>query len=98
MQTIQLSNGIEMPQLALGTWLIPDADAAAAVRSAIQCGYRHIDTAQAYGNERGVGEGIRTSGIDQSGYKISGVYGDDVILLNDGRWKCVRGSYVTYIE
>ena len=65
MQTIQLSNGIEMPQLALGTWLIPDADAAVAVRSAIQCGYRHIDTAQAYGNERGVGEGIRTSGIDR---------------------------------
>lgn len=65
MQTIQLSNGITMPQLALGTWLIHDADAAAAVRSAIQCGYRHIDTAQAYGNERGVGEGIRTCGIDR---------------------------------
>jgi len=40
----------------------------------------------------------RQYGIDRNGDKISGVYGDDVILLNDGRWKCVRGSYVTYIE
>ncbi|MBO4689290.1 MAG: aldo/keto reductase [Paludibacteraceae bacterium] len=63
MQNIQLSNGMEMPPLALGTWLIPDSDAVEAVRQAIKAGYRHIDTAQAYGNERGVGEGIRTSGV-----------------------------------
>ena len=62
-KTVKLSNGVEVPQLALGTWLIDDEDAADAVCEAIKMGYRHIDTAQAYGNERGVGEGIRKSGI-----------------------------------
>ena len=62
-ETMKLSNGVEIPQLALGTWLIDDDKAAAAVRAAIEIGYTHIDTAQAYENERGVGEGIRTSGI-----------------------------------
>ena len=63
-QTMTLSNGIVVPQLALGTWLIqPDDKAAEAVRTALELGYRHIDTAQAYSNERGVGEGIRGSGI-----------------------------------
>lgn len=63
-QTMTLSNGIVVPQLALGTWLIqPDDKAAEAVRTALELGYRHIDTAQAYGNERGVGAGVRASGI-----------------------------------
>ena len=62
-QTIKLSNEVVVPQLALGTWLIDDSSVADAVKSAIELGYRHIDTAQAYGNERGVGEGIRNSGI-----------------------------------
>ena len=57
---MKLSNGVEIPQLALGTWLIDDDKATAAVRAAIEIGYTHIDTAQAYGNERGIGEGIRT--------------------------------------
>ena len=60
---LKLSNGVEVPQLALGTWLIDDGKAAAAVKSAVEIGYRHIDTAQAYANERGVGEGIRTCGV-----------------------------------
>ena len=62
-EIMKLANGVEIPQLALGTWLIDDDKAAAAVRAAIEIGYTHIDTAQAYENERGVGEGIRTSGI-----------------------------------
>ena len=62
-QTKTLSNGVVVPQLALGTWLIDDDKAADAVRAAIAIGYTHIDTAQAYDNERGVGEGIRTSGV-----------------------------------
>lgn len=62
-ETIKLSNGAAVPQLALGTWLIDDAVVADAVKAAIEIGYRHIDTAQAYGNERGVGEGVRTCGI-----------------------------------
>ena len=62
---LTLTNGVEIPQLALGTWLIDDSNVSAAVRSAIELGYRHIDTAQAYGNERGVGEGVRESGISR---------------------------------
>ena len=62
---MKLSNGIEIPQLALGTWLIDDDKVAAAVKAAIEIGYTHIDTAQAYENERGVGEGIRSSGISR---------------------------------
>lgn len=63
---LTLANGIEIPQLALGTWLIDDQTVVGAVKSALEMGYRHIDTAQAYGNERGVGEGVRASGIARS--------------------------------
>lgn len=61
--SMKLNNGVMIPQLALGTWLIDDDKVTDAVKSALQMGYRHIDTAQAYGNERGVGEGVRQSGI-----------------------------------
>lgn len=62
-ETYTLSNGVTIPKLGLGTWFIPDEAAAGAVREAVKIGYRHIDTAQAYENERGVGEGIRTCGL-----------------------------------
>jgi len=62
-EKLTLANGVEIPQLALGTWLIDDSAAPEAVKAALSLGYRHIDTAQAYGNEHGVGEGVRTSGI-----------------------------------
>ena len=62
-EIMTLSNAVKVPQLALGTWLIDDDKVTDAVRAAIAMGYRHIDTAQAYANERGVGEGIRTSGV-----------------------------------
>lgn len=62
-ETYTLSNGVKIPKLGLGTWFIPDAQAAEAVRTAVSLGYRHIDTAQAYENEAGVGEGVRTCGL-----------------------------------
>lgn len=62
-ETFKLSNGVEIPKLGLGTWLLDDLQAAQAVRDAISIGYRHIDTAQAYRNEAGVGEAIRDCGI-----------------------------------
>lgn len=62
-EKIKLSNGVLIPKLGLGTWFIDDAKVADVVCQAIKMGYRHIDTAEAYGNERGVGEGIRKSGI-----------------------------------
>ena len=60
---ITLNNGVKIPQLGLGTWFIDDDKAADAVKEAVKLGYRHFDTAQAYGNERCVGEGIRTCGV-----------------------------------
>lgn len=62
-EKMTLSNGVVVPQLALGTWFIDDDKVSEAVRQAVSIGYRHIDTAQAYANERGVGEGIRTCGV-----------------------------------
>ena len=62
-KNITLANSVKIPQLALGTWLIDDDIVPGAVRAALEMGYRHIDTAQAYGNERGVGQGVRESGI-----------------------------------
>lgn len=62
-ETYTLSNGVKIPKLGLSTWFLPDAQAAEAVRTAVSLGYRHIDTAQAYENEAGVGEGVRTCGL-----------------------------------
>ena len=64
-ETYTLSNSVKIPKLGLGTWMLTDSEAAQAVRDAAAMGYRHIDTAQAYGNEAGVGEGIRTCGISR---------------------------------
>ena len=63
MKTFKLSNGVEAPALAYGTWLIKNENAANCVKMALEAGYRHIDTAQAYGNEEGVGQGIKESGL-----------------------------------
>ncbi|MGT2833926.1 aldo/keto reductase [Streptococcus hyointestinalis] len=64
-ETYTLNNGIAIPKIGLGTWEIENDKAAQAVRDAIAIGYRHIDTAEGYNNEAGVGEGIRTSGISR---------------------------------
>lgn len=70
-ETYTLANGVEIPKLGLGTWFIDDAVAAQAVRDAVRIGYRNIDTAQAYGNERGVGEGVRTGGVAREDLFVS---------------------------
>ena len=62
-ETYTLADGTAIPKLGLGTWFIDDDKATQAVREAVKLGYRLIDTAQAYGNERGVGEGVRTCGL-----------------------------------
>ena len=61
----KLSNGVEIPVLALGTWFIDDDKVEEAVKSAVKLGYRHIDTAQAYGNEQGVGKGISSCDVSR---------------------------------
>ena len=63
---ITLNNGVRIPQLGFGVFQIPPADTAAATRTALEVGYRHIDTAQMYGNEKEVGQAVRESGLDRS--------------------------------
>uniref|UniRef100_UPI003B51AA63 aldo/keto reductase n=1 Tax=Roseovarius indicus TaxID=540747 RepID=UPI003B51AA63 len=64
-ETYTLPNDVKIPKLGLGTWMIDDSDVAEAVKKAVELGYRHIDTAQAYENERGVGEGVRNCGVSR---------------------------------
>jgi diketogulonate reductase-like aldo/keto reductase len=63
MQTLTLNNGVEMPALGLGVFQTPPDETRAAVTAALELGYRHIDTAAAYGNEREVGQAIRASAV-----------------------------------
>ena len=77
---IKLNNGVSIPQLGFGTYLIPPADTAGIVAKALDVGYRHIDTAQMYGNEAGVGKAVRESGLSR----------DDIFIttkLNNGYHK-----------
>ena len=81
MKEFVLHNGNKIPALAYGTWLIKNNNAAECVKMALEAGYRHIDTAQAYGNEKGVGLGIRESGLKR----------DDIYLTTK-----VKAEYKTY--
>ena len=63
MNVITLNNGVRMPQLGFGVWQVADDEAEKAVATALECGYRSIDTAKLYRNEEGVGRALRASGI-----------------------------------
>ena len=63
---VRLNNGVEIPQLGFGVFQIKPEDTAAATRTALEVGYRHIDTAQMYRNEKQVGEAVRSSGIERA--------------------------------
>ncbi|MEW2484315.1 aldo/keto reductase [Mycobacterium sp. NPDC049093] len=99
-ETYPLSNGVEIPKLGLGTWFIDDDEAAQAVRAAVEIGYRNIDTAQAYGNERGVGEGVRTSGTGREELFVSTKLAaeikdyDEAVAAIDGSLKKLGLEYV----
>ena len=78
MISLKLSNGIEIPQIGFGTFKIPDDTAAEAVKTALEAGYRHIDTAAIYRNENGVGKGIKESGIPRNEiFLTSKLWNDD---------------------
>ena len=64
--TIELNDGNTIPQLGFGVFQIPQEETADAVKKALEIGYRHIDTAEMYQNEKGVGQGVRDSGIDRA--------------------------------
>ena len=63
--SIELNDGKMIPQLGFGVFQIPPADTERAVSVALEVGYRHIDTAEMYGNEQGVGDAVRASGLDR---------------------------------
>lgn len=97
---IELNDGHRIPQIGLGTWPLDDRQVAAAVVDAVEAGYRHIDTAVKYGNEKGVGNGLRSSGLDRSEVfittKLDGEYqGQDRALAGlEGSLKRLGMDYV----
>ena len=83
MANIKLNNKVLIPDVGLGTWLIDNDKVAQVIKDAVDVGYRHIDTAEAYENEEGVGIGIKTCGIDRK----------DLFITSK-----VRAEYKTYEE
>ena len=82
---ITLNNGQTIPQLGFGTFLIEPDDTTAAVAAALRAGYRHIDTAEMYGNEQEAGEAIRQSGLDRGEVYITSKLGNDAHRPDDAR-------------
>lgn len=93
-ETYTLSNDVTIPKLGMGTWFIDDDKAAQAVRDAVDVGYRNIDTAQAYGNERGVGEGVRTSGVARDELFVSSKLAAEIKNYDDAV-NAIEGSLST---
>ena len=93
---IQLNDGHRIPQIGLGTWPLDDREVADAVVQAVEAGYRHIDTAVKYGNEAGVGDGIRKSGLSREEVfvttKLDGEFqGDDrAVAVLEGSLKRLK--------
>jgi 2,5-diketo-D-gluconate reductase A len=98
--TITLNNGVEIPQLGFGVYQVPPEETAKAVQSALEVGYRHIDTAEMYRNEEGVGEGIRNSGIPREEVFVTSKLNngfhahDDALKAFDGTLAALGFDYV----
>lgn len=90
-ETYTLANGVKIPKIGFGTWQLPQEIAAETVYSALDTGYRHIDTAVAYGNEAGVGEGIRRSGIPREEIFVTSKIPAEVKSYEGAR-ECIRES------
>ncbi|ERK59647.1 organophosphate reductase [Gemella bergeri ATCC 700627] len=93
MKTLKLNNEVEIPVLGFGVFNISDEETKDAVASAIKAGYRHIDTAQLYLNERGVGEGIKASGIPREKLFIT-----TKIWINNTNYENARSSFMSSLE
>jgi 2,5-diketo-D-gluconate reductase A len=99
--SVQMNDGRMIPQIGLGTWPLKDDDAPAVMVTAIEAGYRHIDTAFRYGNQIGVGQGIRDSGIAREELfitsKLDGEFqGDDKAVA--GIDACLRQLGMEYVD
>jgi 2,5-diketo-D-gluconate reductase A len=82
---LELNDGNTIPQLGFGVFQIEPEDTAEAVARALEIGYRHIDTAEMYENERGVGEGVRASGLDRSEVFVTSKLANDAHDPDDAR-------------
>jgi 2,5-diketo-D-gluconate reductase A len=98
--TIELNDGTSIPQLGFGVFQIDPDDTASAVKTALDIGYRHIDTAEMYKNEAGVGQGIRDSGLDRSEVYVTSKLNngfhepDDARRAFDASLKALQFDYV----
>jgi 2,5-diketo-D-gluconate reductase A len=97
---IELNDGNRIPQLGFGVFQIPPDETAAAVKAALDIGYRHIDTAEMYRNEKGVGQGVRDAGLDRAGVFITSKLNngfhrpDDARRAFDGTLSALGSDYV----
>ncbi|MCB9501605.1 MAG: aldo/keto reductase [Deferribacteres bacterium] len=96
-QSINLTNDIKMPMVGFGTYLIKDEDAPSLVQQAIKSGYRHIDTAEAYGNEHGVGLGIKMA-IEALGMAREDIFVTTKLYPGNAAWGQTVKSYDITIE
>jgi 2,5-diketo-D-gluconate reductase A len=98
--TIALNNGVEIPQLGFGVFQIPSDQTAEAVGRALEIGYRHIDTAEMYGNEKEVGEAVRASGLDRGDVFVTSKLNngfhrhDDALKAFEGTLQALDLGYV----
>ena len=92
--TITLNNGVKIPQLGFGVYQIEPADTKKATLDALEVGYRHIDTAEMYGNEKGVGEAVREFGVDRSDVFITSKLNNS-FHARDAALKAFEGTLAT---
>jgi len=98
--TVSLNNGVQIPQLGFGVYQVPPEQTREATLTALEVGYRHIDTAEMYGNEKGVGEGIRNSGIPREEVFVTSKLNngfhahDDALKAFDGTLEALGSDYV----
>ena len=98
--TIRLNNDVDIPQLGFGVFKIDPADTVAATRTALDVGYRHIDTAQMYGNEAEVGRAVREAGLDRGEILVTSKLNnnrhapDDALLAFDETLEALDLEYV----
>jgi len=98
--TITLNNGVEIPQLGFGVYQVEPEETAQAVQTALEIGYRHIDTAEMYRNEAGVGEGIRNSGVPREEVFVTSKLNngfhahDDALTAFEGTLQALQFDYV----
>ena len=98
--TISLNNGVDIPQLGFGVFQIKPEETAKATATALEIGYRHIDTAQMYGNEREVGQAVRESGIDRGEIFVTSklnnnrLQHDDILTAFDATMEALGFDYL----